>query len=305
MSPPINGYELDRRANGAAFNSMNGHGNPASAPARKRLPPSPLSRLGNTPREEVHDLICVGFGPASLAIAIALHDAIDTSSGLLGDTSHKGRSPKVCFLERQARFVWHAGMLVPGSKMQISFIKDLATVRDPRSEFTFLNYLHNHDRLVQFANLGTFLPTRLEFADYMEWCANSFDNVVSYGQEVEAIVPDNTDHKVETFIVRSRNIKTGETTSRKARHVVVAVGGKPKIPEPFPKYDERVLHSSAYCTSLPEILTDPAKRYHIAVVGGGQSAAEIFHDLQTRYPNSKTKLIIKDTALRPSDDSPL
>jgi L-ornithine N5-oxygenase len=39
-------------------------------------------------------------------------------------------------------------------------------------------------------------------------------------------------------------------------------------------------------------------------VGSGQSAAEIFNDLQSRYPNSRTTLVIKDTALRPSDDSP-
>ena len=39
-------------------------------------------------------------------------------------------------------------------------------------------------------------------------------------------------------------------------------------------------------------------------MGSGQSAAEIFDDLQTRYPNARTTLVIKDTALRPSDDSP-
>lgn len=34
-------------------------------------------RLRSTPQDELHDLLCVGFGPASLAIAIALHDALD------------------------------------------------------------------------------------------------------------------------------------------------------------------------------------------------------------------------------------
>jgi len=304
MSPSINGYAPDLEANGSA-NKMNGH---ARVLARKPAPSSPLSGLRNTPRDEVHDLICVGFGPASLAIAIALQDAIDPSSGLFGNTTGDGGPPKVCFLERQARFAWHAGMLVPGSKMQISFIKDLATVRDPRSEFTFLNYLQKHGRLVQFANLGTFLPTRLEFEDYMRWCASSFDDVVAYGQEAVSILPEKTNPKngkVESFVVQSRNIKTGDITSRRSRHVVIAVGGKPKIPPPFPDSDHRVLHSSAYCTSVPKILKDPSESYHIAVVGSGQSAAEIFHDLQNRFPNSSTKLIIRDTALRPSDDSPL
>src|SRR5271168_4678155 len=113
------------------------------------------------------DLICVGFGPASLAIAIALHDATSYDAKVGGCS----RTQKVCFLEKQRSFRWHAGMLLPGSKMQISFIKDLATLRDPTSKFTFLNYLKNKNRLVQFANLGTFLPSRVEFEDYLRWCA--------------------------------------------------------------------------------------------------------------------------------------
>jgi L-ornithine N5-oxygenase len=148
----------------------------------------------------------------------------------------------------------------------------------------------------------------MEFEDYMRWCANSFDDVVAYGQEAVAIVPEATDPntgKVESFIVRSRNIKTGDIVTRRSRHVVIAVGGKPKIPSPFPQHNHRVLHSSAYCTSVPKILKDPSDSYHIAVIGSGQSAAEIFQDLQKRYPSSRTKLIIRDTALRPSDDSPL
>ncbi len=78
--------------------------------------------------DAVQDLICVGFGPASLAIAVALHDALE--AGSLAPT------PKVLFLEKQEHFAWHAGMLLPGAKMQISFMKDLATLRNPRSAFT-------------------------------------------------------------------------------------------------------------------------------------------------------------------------
>ncbi len=105
--------------------------------------------------------------------------------------------------------------------MQISFIKDLATVRDPRSEFTFLNYLQKHGRLVQFANLGTFLPTRLEFEDYMRWCASSFDDVVAYGQEAVSILPEKTNPKngkVESFVAQSRTTKPGDITRRPSRH---------------------------------------------------------------------------------------
>lgn len=262
-------------------------------------------RLKGTPQEELHDLLCVGFGPASLAIAIALHDALDPA--LRNPGTNPNFQPKICFLERQKQFAWHSGMLVPGSRMQISFIKDLATLRDPRSSFTFLNYLHQKDRLIHFTNLGTFLPARMEFEDYMRWCADRFSDVVSYGQEVTEVIPGKTDPNssvVDYFTVLSRDIETGQTIARKARKVVIAIGGKAKMPQELPQ-DPRIMHSSKYCTTLPAMLKNELDPYHIAVLGSGQSAAEIFHDLQKRYPNARTTLIMRDSAMRPSDDSPL
>ena len=257
------------------------------------------SRIEHTNEGDLHDLVCIGFGPASLAIAIALHDRLGHATKT---------KPKVAFLERQRSFAWHAGMLLPGAKMQISFIKDLATLRDPRSEFTFLNYLHQNDRLVQFTNLSTFLPTRLEFEDYMRWCAGHFEDTVKYGQEVLEVSPEKTtsgDAKVSSFTVSSRDAASGNVTKLRTKHVVIAVGGKPRLPPIFPSGTKRILHSSTYATSFPALLPHKDAPYSIAVVGSGQSGAEIFNDLHTRYPNAKTRLLIKGSALRPSDDSPL
>ncbi|RPB02035.1 FAD/NAD(P)-binding domain-containing protein [Choiromyces venosus 120613-1] len=241
--------------------------------------------------QEPYDLICIGFGPASLAIAIALHD--------------QKTQARVLFLERQPEFAWHAGMILPGSRMQISFIKDLATLRNPRSEFTFLNYLHEKNRLVTFTNLGTFLPLREEYNDYMAWCASHFEDYVRYGQDVVSVAPVG-EKPIQNWTVTSRDIENGQEKRLTARHVVIAVGGKPNIPKAFPQnpLNSRIIHSSGYSSTVPKILNDKNKAYKIAVVGGGQSAAEIFNDMHTRYPNSKTSLIIKGSALRPSDDSP-
>ena len=85
----------------------------------------------------IYDAIGVGFGPSNLALAIALDEA----------TRRRGRSFTTRFIEKQARFAWHGGMLLPGSDMQISFLKDLVLLRDPTSRFTFLNYLHARGRL--------------------------------------------------------------------------------------------------------------------------------------------------------------
>ncbi len=270
--------------------------------------PPGQSLLRRTDPEELHDLICVGFGPASLAVAVALHDLLSLNpvAGVLPETPRK--PPKVAFLERQPKFAWHAGMLLPGATMQISFIKDLATLRNPKSEFTFLNYLHHRRRLVHFSNLGTFLPLRLEYEDYLRWCASWFNDVVSYGQEVLDVIPEASSSDAgptNSFVVRSKPCSGGNITSYRARHVVIAVGGRPEVPKSLGQGHPRVIHSSSYARVVPMLLKQKDRSSHIGVVGSGQSAAEIFHDLHSNYPNAKTTLFIRGSALRPSDDSPL
>lgn len=279
---PGNGSSLtygNLNANGLANHTSNGH----------------LAHF----QDELLDLLCIGFGPASLAIAIALHDVHATSSA--------SPQPKVLFLEKQPQFAWHAGMQLPGAKMQISFLKDLATPRDPRSKFTFLNYLFENGRLNQFINLGTFLPTRLEYEDYLRWCAGHFEQEgkVAYGMEVEGVRvgEKRKDGKVTSFTVTARD-RHGDLMTRRARHVVIAVGGRPVIPQNLQGL-MHVAHSSQFATTIAKIQQREGRPLRFAVVGSGQSAAEIFNDLWERFPDSQIKLIIKGASLRPSDDSPL
>jgi len=247
--------------------------------------------------QSVHDIVCIGFGPASVAIAVALHDALESGK--------MKQCPKVLFLEKQPQFAWHAGMLLPGAKMQISFIKDLASLRDPRSHFTFLNYLHKNGRLVDFTNLDTFLPARVEYEDYLRWCARHFEDVVRYHSEVVSVRPVQDDGPVKIFEVTSRNIKIGSTSTFRARNVIVAAGGQPSIPSILPARHPRVIHSSQFAQFAPKILGDKSAPVRVAVIGAGQSSAEIFSNIQNQYPNSKTCMIMRSEWLKPSDDSPL
>ncbi|KID88460.1 L-ornithine 5-monooxygenase (L-ornithine N(5)-oxygenase) [Metarhizium guizhouense ARSEF 977] len=247
------------------------------------------------------DLICVGFGPASLSVAIAMHDAIAAGRKLLPDGSY----PKVLFIEKQNHFAWHSGMLLPGAKMQISFIKDLATLRDPRSEFTFLNYLHRQDRLVDFTNLSTFLPARVEYEDYLRWCSSFFTRLVRFGQQVVSVSPNNNSKgPVRSFTVQSQDTATGQAHTYRGRHVLVAAGGQPSMPKNFPLKHPRVIHSSQYANVIGELIPKTATPCRVVVVGAGQSAAEIFNNVASRFPNSKTYLVMRPEFLRPSDDSP-
>lgn len=290
--PNGNGHHV--HANGA-LKGVNGTASTYTNGTKARL----QSHLQAADPLEVHDLVCVGFGPASLAIAVALHDALE--AGTLKD------APKVLFLEKQTRFAWHAGMLLPGAKMQISFIKDLASLRDPRSNFTFLNYLHKQGRLVDFTNLSTFLPARVEYEAYLRWCAGHFDAVTRYSNEVLAVSRDGVSPEagsVDTFRVTSKDAATGDISSFRARNVLLAVGGQPSIPRCLPQRHPRVLHSSQFANMVPSLLPDTRAAYRVAVVGAGQSAAEIFNNINALYPNSKTYLVMRSEFLKPSDDSP-
>jgi L-ornithine N5-oxygenase len=199
-------------------------------------------------------------------------------------------------------------MQLSGAKMQISFLKDLATPRDPTSRFTFLNYLFENGRLNHFINLSTFLPTRIEYEDYLRWCASHFERegTVEYGMDVEGVSVGErgADGRVTSFAVTSRD-QDGELVTRKARHVVIAVGGRPVIPTNLQGL-KHVYHSSQSATTIRKIQQNNVGRtLRFAVIGSGQSAAEILNDLSERFPDAQVRLVIKGASLRPSDDSPL
>ncbi|MGO4610038.1 lysine N(6)-hydroxylase/L-ornithine N(5)-oxygenase family protein [Variovorax sp. 2RAF20] len=238
----------------------------------------------------VHDLVGIGFGPSNIALAIALEER-----------RHAGRPFDTLFIEKQLSFAWHPHMLLDQAHMQISFMKDLATLRNPTSRFTFINYLHEKGRLTDFVNLKSFFPSRHEFNDYLSWAAEQFEDACAYGEEVFEVLPEERGGEVELLRVRSRN-HAGKLVERLARNLVVGIGGAANIPDGFRalRSDPRVFHSSSYLQDIAQL--PDARR--IAVVGAGQSAAEIFMDLQGRPGAPQVDLITRARSIRPADDSP-
>ncbi|GLH79083.1 L-ornithine N(5)-monooxygenase [Bradyrhizobium sp. SSBR45G] len=241
-----------------------------------------------------YDVIGVGFGPSNLALAIALEDC----------ARQQRLSCRSLFVERQPSFKWHGGMLLPGSNMQISFLKDLVSLRDPTSPFTFVNYLHKSGRLLDFSNCRTFYPSRIEFNDYLRWVADQFSAQVDYGETVTSVEPVSAGQSVVALRVLTRTAR-GEEQARIARHLVVAVGGVPHVPAELHPIagDRRVVHTSAYLDSplTAELRGRPVR---VAVIGGGQSAAEVTLDLSDRLPEAHIDLVFRGHALKPSDSSP-
>lgn len=106
--------------------------------------------------------------------------------------------------------------LAPNSLYLSSCLKDLATLRDPTSYFTFLSYLHSQNRLPEFINRGTIIPSRREFADYLGWTAQEVVRRgvdVAYGEEVIGISKVLLDEQ-SLLEVTSRKLSSGETIVR-------------------------------------------------------------------------------------------
>ncbi|MEH0626486.1 SidA/IucD/PvdA family monooxygenase [Streptomyces stelliscabiei] len=112
------------------------------------------------------EVLAIGAGPSNLALAVAIEES--GATGLASDT---------LILEQHHDVVWQRNLLLPFARSQVSFVKDLVTLRNPQSRFSFLSFLHAKGRLDEFVNLGTFNPFRREISEYLQWVANSLDHV--------------------------------------------------------------------------------------------------------------------------------
>lgn len=239
----------------------------------------------------MYDLIGVGFGPSNLALAIALEEEI----------ASEALSSRVLFLEKQQTSRWHPGLMLPGATLQVSFLKDLVTLRNPTSPYTFVNYLKQEQRLDEFVNLRTFFPSRNEFGHYVAWVANQFATVVNYGVGVKLVTPLRDPPGGPVVALQ---VETDAGDTYECRNLVAATGGTPAIPPCFrPVLGSRVFHSSEYLLRIPP--PEALDGATVAVVGSGQSAGEVLHHLLTNAPGAEVVSIIKDFTLRPMDDSKL
>lgn len=244
---------------------------------------------------EVFDLVGVGFGPSNLAIATLIES--------LPDRGWKRK--RVIFLEKQPRFGWHADMLLAGARMQISFLKDLVTLKAPTSPYTFINYLKEQGRLDDFINLQTFHPTRDEFHRYLSWAAGKLSHFVRYGATVEQIRPVvRPDESVDLLEVHYRDQASCREHQLRSRNVVVAPGGAADVPAEV-TLGRQIFHSSRYLDGIARYQQRPDHPYRFLVVGAGQSAAEIFRHLIDTFPGADITLVIRRFALAQAESSPL
>jgi L-ornithine N5-oxygenase len=246
----------------------------------------------DTSRSTGIDVIGVGFGPSNLGLAVAIEEYNQARPPGEAELSSM-------FFERQPTFGWHSGMLLPDATVQVSFLKDLATMRNPASTFSFVSYLHDRGRLADFINHKTLFPLRLEFNDYFSWAAERLDHLVTYGSEVTEVRP-----VIEDGVITAFDVTVGRPTKqvdvRRARNVVIAAGLVPHLPEGVTRSD-RVWHNSELLLRVEELASTRPRRF--VVVGAGQSAAECTEFLYTRFPEAEICAVFTRFGYSPADDS--
>ncbi|WP_344485851.1 lysine N(6)-hydroxylase/L-ornithine N(5)-oxygenase family protein [Glycomyces endophyticus] len=201
----------------------------------------------------VRDFIGIGLGPFNLGLA-ALTAPVAGLDGI--------------FLERKPNVDWHPGMLIEGTTMQVPFMADLATLADPTSPYTFLNYLKEQGRIYPFYIRESFFQLRTEFQDYLRWAARKMDNL-HFDRDVTAVAWEDG-----AYAVTSEG-PGGERTDR-AKRLVLGTGTPAWVPPACRELEsDTVCHASEYLEHRERLKACKS----ITVVGSGQSAAEIYRDL--------------------------
>jgi len=229
------------------------------------------------------DVLMIGAGPANLALAVAIEES--GSQRLAGDA---------LVLEQHADVKWQRNLLLPWARSQVSFLKDLVLLRNPRSRFSFLNFLHEKGELDSFVNLGTFNPYRWQLSAYQQWVAESLEHVaIRYNARATRVDP----RLADDGSVVGWTVTLADGDSMRCRDLVIGAGRDAHVPEVFRGLPEdRVIHSTQYCSRIGRVPTDRPVR--AVVVGGAQSAAEMFMALHQELPLCEPTMVMRSIGLQ-------
>ncbi|MBM7553690.1 lysine N(6)-hydroxylase/L-ornithine N(5)-oxygenase family protein [Thalassobacillus pellis] len=209
--------------------------------------------------EKIFDVIGVGLGPFNLGLAALVDDIPDLDA---------------LFLEKKHHFDWHPGMLLEGTTLQVPFLADLVSMVDVTSEYSFLNYLQEHDRLYQFYFFEKFHIPRKEYNHYCQWVSRQL-NSCCFGMEVEEVSCHRFENGEEVYEVKVLQA-SGSPIVYLARNLILGIGSAPNVPSAFREsIGDTVFHSADYLNKKTAV----TEAESIAVIGSGQSAAEVFLDL--------------------------
>jgi lysine N6-hydroxylase len=207
----------------------------------------------------VYDFIGIGLGPFNLSLAC-----------LVAPLARAATPVRALFLERHREFNWHPGMLIDNTTLQNPCLADLVSLADPTSEFSYLNHCKHSGEIYSHYINGSLYIRREAYNRYCQWASQRLDNV-RFGHEVVSLSHDENDG---LYRVRAR-LEDGAHAEYACRKLVIGVGAQPSLPACCEGSTHPYLHTAHYLQHKAELLT----RKSVTIVGSGQSAAEVCHDL--------------------------
>lgn len=243
-----------------------------------------------------YDVVCIGFGTKGLALSTVLAD--------------HDPSQKVLIVERDGQFNGDLGFASTENSAGSSFLRDLITLRNPRSEFTFINFLHETNLLIAFTNASQLITSRHLTARYMTWVAEKIQRLgwVAFNKEAVNIKPTkiSADGQVSKWTVDLRANGNGAASKITCRRLIVATGAQSRLPESLasPKLTSNVLPMSKSAELIKRV-HEANRPLNIAIVGADQESVELFEHLIAAPGQHRAQMIIAGSALRVEDGTPL
>ena len=215
--------------------------------------------------ENVLGVFGIGCGPFNLSVAI------------LAKKNHLSS----LFVDEKNSMSWHSGMMLPFATIQNSHIRDLVSLIDPCSSYTFNNFLLETGRLEEHTIADFKFTKRWEFEQYLQWVVSHLDNV-KFGIKVEEVSKND-----KGFFVITTTDNEGTSKQFYAKNIVLGTGVSPIIPDFASNFSPNTFfHNSTYNFKDKRSVKD------ITIIGGGQSALEICLDILTNYTNVQNLSVI-------------
>jgi lysine N6-hydroxylase len=210
---------------------------------------------------DTYEIVGIGIGPFNLALA-ALAEPTESLTCL--------------FLDENAGFTWHPGMMVDGATLQVPFLADLVSLVDPTNRNSYLAWLRDQGRLFGFYFSETWHVPRAEYESYCRAVAERLESC-RFGCRVTAVRHAGLADGRDGFVVCYDS--PGGPRTVLAANVALGIGTEPVVPGALRALCEDsaalVSHSAHYLNRADWIRAAD----DVTVLGSGQSGAEIVLDL--------------------------
>ena len=231
---------------------------------------------GGTDPDTIHDLAGIGIGPFNLSLAALLSQVPDVNP---------------VFFDAKPGFNWHEDLLFEDANITVSHLKDLVTLASPTNPYSFTAFLHQTKRIYRYIINGQKCVRRREFNQYLQWVAQNID-FLRFSSQVTDL-----DYLGDRFAVTING-----NQRYFAKNIAIGCGRVPKIPQLFASH----IGPDVFPATGVRAAMNDMKDKVVAIVGGGQTGAEILLQILSNGDNLPKKIlwVSSRSNIAPLDDSP-